>query len=137
MNASVERGVAAVLREALPGLHVREATSAEPLPSDLQLAVVECASVEHVAGPLHRATVKVWLGTPAFDAGASNHGKVAERLCAALSAMASDIGGTAAAFDADCEGLSWRGCFIRSVNLDVEENTWRTTAEIVVGLAVG
>ena len=137
MNASVERGVAAVLREALPGLHVREATSAEPLPSDLQLAVVECASVEHVAGPLHRATVKVWLGTPAFDAGEADHGHVANRLCNALSALAADMAATSTAFDAACEGLSWRGCFLRSVALDIEDNTWRTTAEIVVGLSVG
>jgi hypothetical protein len=137
MNASVERGLVAVLREALPGLHVREATSADPLPSDLQLAVVECASIEHVAGPLHRATIKVWLGTPAFEASEAEHGHVANRLCSAITAMAEDQTGTAAAFDAACEGLSWRGCFPRSVNLDIEDNTWRTTAEIVIGLAVG
>lgn len=137
MNASVERGVVTVLRQALPGLHVREATSADPLPSDLQLAVVECASVERVAGPLHRATVKVWLGTPAFDASEAEHGHVASRLCTAISAMAADMAGTAAAFDAACAGVAWRGCFLRSVNLDSEDNVWRTTVEIVVGLAIG
>ncbi len=138
MNAAVERGVVAVLRQALPGLHVREATSTEPLPSDLQLAVVECTEVEHVAGPLHRATIKVWLGTPAFEAGAADHhSREANRLCEALAAMAADSSNTATTFEAATPGLAWRGSFLRSVASDIEDNTWRTTAEITVGLATG
>ena len=137
MNASVERGFAAVLRDSLVGLHVREATSADPLPADLQLAVVECASVEHVAGPLHKATVKIWLGTPAFDAGEEAHAHAANRLCAALDAAAGDSTASATLFDPACEVAAWRGCFVRSVSLDVVDNTWRTTAEVVLGLAVG
>ena len=134
MNASVERGFAVVLRESLVGLQVREATCSEPLPSDLQLAVVECASVEHVAGPLHKAAVKVWLGTPAFDASEAEHARAANRLCAALDAAASDTVAAAALFDPACQVASWRGCFVKSASLDIVDNTWRTTAEVVLGL---
>ena len=134
MNASVERGFAAVLREGLAGLHVREATSADPLPADLQLAVVECASVEHVAGPLHKATVKIWLGTPAFDAGEAEHAHAANRLCSALDAAARDPQTSSAIFDPVCAVAAWRGLFVKSASLDIADNTWRTTAEAVLGL---
>lgn len=137
MNASVERGVVAVLRDGLVGLHVREATSADPLPADLQMAVVECASIEHVAGPLHRATVKVWLGTPAFDAGETAHTHTVGRLRTALETAAADSVATAAVFDPECGEASWRGCFVRSVSQDVVDNTWRTTIEAVIGLSAG
>ncbi|MBE2180212.1 MAG: hypothetical protein IAE97_07045 [Chthoniobacterales bacterium] len=137
MNASVERGLVAVLREALPGLHVREATCADPLPSDLQMAVVECSSIEHVAGPLHRATVRVWLGTPAFDAGETAHTHSVGRLRTALETAAADSVATAAVFDPACGEASWRGCFVQSVSQDVVDNTWRTTIQAVVGLSAG
>ena len=135
MNASIERGVVAVLRGALTGLHIREATCSDALPGDLQLAVVECASIEHVAGPLHRATIKVWLGTPAFDAGESAHIHSAERVRLALVAAAADSATTAAIFDPACGAAAWRGLHVRLVTQDVVDSTWRTTIEAVLGIA--
>jgi len=132
MNANVEKGIVAVLNEALVGQHIREATSADPLPTNIQLVIVQCENVEHVVGPLHKATVKVMIGTPAFDASVPEHNHTSGRVRDA--ALAWQTESPAATFDA-VAGLEWRGCHVKSVGLDFPENTWRTTIELTVGLA--
>jgi len=133
MNAQVERGFVAVLAPFMAGVHVREATSSKPHPADVQMVIVACPDCEHVAGPLHRATVKIYLGTPAFDVSEARHRDAAGMVAMALI----DPAGAKVAFDAAAGGLALHGFHVRSQSEDIVENSWRSTIEIVVGLRVG
>ena len=133
MNTDIERGFVAVIQAAMPGVHVREATSSKPLPSDAQMVIVQCSECEHVVGPLYKATVKVFLGTPAFDMGESQHREAAGML--ALSLL--DPAAAAALFDPVAGNLTLHGFHVRSQSEDIADNTWRSTIELVAGIRLG
>jgi hypothetical protein len=133
MNTDIERGFVAVIQAAMPSVHVREATSSKPHPSDAQMVIVQCSECEHVAGPLYRATVKVHLGTPAFDMGESRHREAAGML--ALSLL--DPAEAKVVFDAAAGSVSLHGFHVRSQSEDIVENTWRSTIELVAGIRLG
>jgi len=133
MNADIEKGFAAVIQAGMPGVHVREATSSKAHPSDAQMVIVESPECEHVVGPLYRATVKVHLGTPAFDMGESRHRDAAGML--ALSLIDPAVAKTV--FDAAVGGLSLNGFHVRSQAEDIVENTWRSTIELIAGIQLG
>jgi len=133
MNTDIEKGFVAVIQAAMPGVHVREATSSKPHPSDAQMVIVQCSECEHVAGPLYRATVKVHLGTPAFDMGESRHREAAGML--ALSLL--DLVEAKVVFDAGTGNVSLHGFHVRSQSEDIVENTWCSTIELVAGIRLG
>jgi hypothetical protein len=131
MNALIEQGFVAILQAALPALHIRPATTAEILPGDLQALIVECPEVEAVAGPLHRATVKLHLGTPAFDHAESAHRTTARALS---SALAPD-GDLATTFHGTASSLYLCGLHQRSQSESIIDTTWRSTLELVAGIS--
>ena len=133
MNVDVERGFAAVIRYALPGTTVREATNSQQMPADAQMLVVECPECEHVAGPLYRATVKVYLGTPAFEMSEARHREAIGSLTTSLL----DTMAAAAIFDPVAGGLTLHGFHVRSQSEEIVENTWRSTIELVAGICLG
>jgi len=133
MNGAVEAGFAAVIRAAMPGIDVREATSTKSLPANIQLVVVECPEVEHVVGPLHRATVKAFLGTPAFDMSEAQHRDATGALALALL----DPAAAKLIFDPAAGTLALAGFHVRSQSEEVVENTWRSTVELVAGIRLG
>ena len=133
MNTDIEKGFVAVIQATMPGVHVREATSSKPHPSDAQMVIVECPDCEHVAGPLYRATVKMHLGTPAFDMGESRHREVAGMM--ALSLL--DPAEAKIVFDAAAGSISLHGFHVRSQSEDIVENTWRSTIELIAGIRLG
>jgi hypothetical protein len=131
MNATVEHGVAEWLRGRLQGTDIREATSAHIIPGDRQAVIVECSECEHLAGNLHKATVRVTTATPAHDHSAESHRTIA----ASVAALFSNAPGLTDAFLA-ATGWESRGHFLRSQSEAREESSWLSTAEVVVGLAV-
>jgi hypothetical protein len=133
MNTAIERGFVAVIQSAMPGVHVREATSSKPHPSDAQMVIVECPECEHVAGPLYRATVKAHLGTPAFDMGEARHRETAGML--ALSLL--DPAAAKTLFDPATGGLCLQGFHVRSQSEGIVENTWHSTIELIAGIRAG
>ncbi len=137
MNEQIERSFAGILKGHLPSLQVRAATSSEPLPGDVQLAVVTCPEVEHVVGPLYRATIKIWLGTPAFNVAETTHRAAAGHISAALARSAEAILETTAEFNQAAAPLELRGLHLRSITSEVVDDTWRTTFELLLGIAAG
>jgi hypothetical protein len=133
MNVAVEYGFAAVLRPSMQGIHVRQATSSDILPGDIQAVIVECPEIEHVAGPLHRATVKIHIGTPAFDMGEAQHREATGFLANALL----DQGAATALFDGAAGGLALRGFRVRSQSEEIIEGAWRSTIDLVAGIEAG
>lgn len=133
MNANIERGFVAIIQSRILGVPVRKATSSQPLPADTQMVIVECPECEHVAGPLYRATVRVFLGSPAFDLGEARHREVARSLARAFG----DYDGAKAIFDATECSLSLHGFHVQSQSEEVVENTWRSTIELIVGIRLG
>ncbi len=133
MNVAIERGFAAILLPSMQGVHVRQATSSEILPANIQAVIVECPEVEHVAGPLHRATVKIHLGTPAFEMGEAKHREATGYLANAFL----DPGATSARFDEAAGGLALRGLRVRSQSEEIVESAWRSTIELVAGIQAG
>ena len=133
MNAGIERGFVAIVHSRIVGVPVREATSSQPLPADTQMVIVECPECEHVAGPLYRATVRVFLGSPAFDLEEARHREVA----GSLARVFGDGNGAKAIFDATENSLSLHGIHIRSQSEEVVENAWRSTIELIVGIHLG
>lgn len=131
MNATVEHGVAQWLRGRLDGADVREATSSATLPGDRQAVIVECSECEHLAGNLHRATLRITTSTPAHDKPTPSH----RTLSAAVAACFSSATGLANAFQA-ATGWESRGHFLRSHSEAREGASWLSTAEVVMGLAV-
>ncbi|MEI6071080.1 MAG: hypothetical protein WCS31_04765 [Verrucomicrobiae bacterium] len=133
MNADIERGFVAVIQAAMPGVHVREATSSKPHPSDVQMVIVQCAECEHVVGPLYRATVKAFLGTPAFDMGESQHREATGMLALALL----DPAAAATLFNPVADHLTLHGFHVRSQSEEIVDNTWRATVELLAGIRFG
>ena len=133
MNADIERGFVAVIQAAMPGVHVREATTSKPHPSDAQMVIVQCAECEHVVGPLYRATVKAFLGTPAFDMGESQHREATGMLALALL----DPAAAATLFDAVAGNLTLHGFHVRSQSEEIVDHTWRATVELIAGIRLG
>jgi hypothetical protein len=131
MNASIEHGIAEWLRGRLQGADVREATSAIILPGDRQAVIVECSECEHLAGNLHKATVRITTATPAHDHSTESH----RSLSASVAALFASASGLPDAFLA-ATGWESRGHFLRSQSEAREESSWLSTAEVVLGLAV-
>ena len=133
MNADIERGFVAVIQAAMPGVHVREATCSKPHPSDVQMVIVQCAECEHVVGPIYKATVKVFLGTPAFDMGEAQHREASGMLALSLLNPAA----AATLFDPVAGNLTLHGFHVHSQSEDIADNTWRATIELVAGIRLG
>jgi phage FluMu gp28-like protein len=93
--------------------------------------VIEVPEIEHVAGPLHRATVKIMLATNAFDCSRAQHAQVAQSLPTALALPVT----TVSLFDGAADGLCLRGLHIRSQTDQAEESHWRSTLELVAGIS--
>lgn len=131
MNAQIEAGFASILRKAIPSLVVREATSSAPLPDEKQILIIEVPELEHVVGPLHRATVRLVLASNAFDSSRAQHSQLASALAPALASPISN----AMNFDLAAGGLFLRGIHIRSQSDQVEDTHWRSTMELVAGIS--
>jgi len=116
MNTTLEAGFVAILESVFPELPFRQATSKEPFPSNQQLILVECREVEHVAGPLHKATLRVLLVTPAFDYPETAHRDSSARLALPFEMIADP----ALLFAQKAgENLALRGLHIRSLTSDI------------------
>ena len=134
MNARIETRFVATLRAILPLLAIREATSHEPLPKEGQLLFVECAQLEHVAGPLHRAMMRFILVTNAHDLSAQAHSQSSQLLFSALH----NAPLIHTRFNTGSPGgMELRGVHTRLWSEQTEDNAWRTPAELTAGIAVG
>ena len=133
MNADIERGFVAVIQSMMPGFVVREATSSQALPSDIQLVIVLCADCEHVVGPLYKATVKAFLGTPAFDMTEFQHREAVSMLALAFF----DQSDAALLFNPTAGTLSLHGFHVRTQSEEIVENAWRFSIEVVAGIRIG
>jgi len=128
MNALVENGFVAAL-QSLPWatVPVIAATSNAPLPSENQMIVVQCNEVEHVAGPLHTATVRLLLRTNAHDELAATHADISRKMNAIIV--------NATAFNLAAQPLEIRGLFVKNQSESRDESAWVSTLELAAGIA--
>ncbi len=128
MNTNVENGfVAAVNSLPWATIPVIAATSNSCLPSSNQVIVVQCSEVEHVAGPLHTATVRLLLRTNAHDELAQTHADLARKM--------NGIIVNAGAFNMAAFPLEIRGLFVKSQSESRDESSWVSTLELAAGIA--
>ena len=128
MNPLVENGFVAALKS-LPWatIPVISATTNESLPSENQVIVVQCSEVEHVAGPLHTATVRLLLRTNAHDELAATHADLARKMNAIIV--------NTTAFNAAAHPLEIRGLFVKNQTESRDESAWVSTLELAAGIA--
>jgi hypothetical protein len=128
MNALVENGFVAALNF-LPWatIPVIAATTNASLPSSNQVIVVQCTEVEHVAGPLHTATVRLLLRTNAHDNLAQSHANLARQMNALIV--------NATAFNSAASPLEIRGLFIKNQSESRDDSAWVSTVELAAGIA--
>ena len=128
MNALVENGFVAALNS-LPWatIPVIAATRNASLPSSNQVIVVQCTEVEHVAGPLHTATVRLLLRTNAHDNLAQTHANLARQMNALIV--------NARAFNSAASPLEIRGLFIKNQSESRDDSAWVSTVELAAGIA--
>lgn len=128
MNALVENGFVAALNS-LPWatIPVIAATRNASLPSSNQVIVVQCTEVEHVAGPLHTATVRLLLRTNAHDNLAQTHANLARQMNALIV--------NATAFNSAASPLEIRGLFIKNQSESHDDSAWVSTVELAAGIA--
>jgi hypothetical protein len=128
MNALVENGFVAALNSlAWATIPVIAATRNASLPSSNQVIVVQCTEVEHVAGPLHTATVRLLLRTNAHDNLAQTHANLARQMNALIV--------NATAFNSAASPLEIRGLFIKNQSESRDDSAWVSTVELVAGIA--
>jgi len=128
MNALVENGFVAAL-SSLPWatIPVIAATRNASLPSSNQVIVVQCTEVEHVAGLLHTATVRLLLRTNAHDNLAQTHANLARQMNALIV--------NATAFNSAASPLEIRGLFIKNQSESRDDSAWVSTVELAAGIA--
>jgi len=128
MNALVENGFVAALNSlAWATIPVIAATRNASLPSSNQVIVVQCTEVEHVAGPLHTATVRLLLRTNAHDNLAKTHANLARQMNALIV--------NATAFNSAASPLEIRGLFIKNQSESRDDSAWVSTVELAAGIA--
>jgi len=128
MNGLVESGfVAAVKSLPWATIPVTAATSNDALPAENQILVIQCTEVEHVAGPLHTATVRLLLRTNAHDELAVAHSILARQMNALI------VNGSV--FNAAAFPLEIRGLFVKSQIESRDESFWVSTMEVAAGIA--
>ena len=128
MNALVENGFVAALNS-LPWatIPVIAATRNASLPSSNQVIVIQCTEVEHVAGPLHTATVRLLLRTNAHDNLAQTHANLARQMNALIV--------NATEFNSAASPLEIRGLFIKNQSESRDDSAWVSTVELAAGIA--
>ncbi len=131
MNALVEKGIcrAVAAISGFPQIPIREATGSGIIPAENQLVIVQCTEVEHLVGPLHRATVKLILRTNVFDTVQRAHQDVSMLLLSLNPFEAESL------FNEAAVPLRFGGLFIRSQSESFDEAAWLSTIEVLLGIS--
>lgn len=129
MNIPVETSLAAWLRslDAFDGIPVHTGQSADTIPQDQPVLIVNCENVEVPAAGLYRATVQFSLTTPAvLEDSASLHRSLSVALLGSL-----DISSADSFFQSP---IALSGYHINQVSETREDSSFFTTAEVFVGV---
>jgi hypothetical protein len=109
---------------------VLSGASSDQIAPDQLVVIASVPDIEHVVGPLHKATVNLIVSAPAYHTGLANYRTAAVAIRSALAAHATNgLPETLAA-----AGASFGGLHIGTASEQIEDNRWINSISCSVGM---
>lgn len=131
-NSSIEQSLADRLLAAGMEAPVVTGTSAEQLSNDVRTVIVSVPEVQHVVGPLHKATVNLIVSAPAYHTALPDYRAVVSSLRSLVEAHPSN--GLAAKLLAGAS-VQLGGVHVGESSEQIEDSRWLNTLALTVGLS--
>ena len=130
-NSVIEQGFVEWLRAAGVTAPIHAGTSAEVLSTEALTVIVSVPEVQHVIGPLHKATVHLITSAPANVTAIEDYRAVS----ANLRTVAETWQTTELATQLQSVGIQLGGVHISDSSERTEDNRWLHTLALTVGLS--
>jgi len=130
-NSVIEQGLVEWLRAAGVTAPIHAGTSAEVLSTEALTVIVSVPEVQHVIGPLHKATVHLITSAPANVTEIEDYRAVS----ANLRTVAETWQTTELATQLQSVGIQLGGVHISDSSERTEDNRWLHTLALTVGLS--
>ncbi len=131
MNSGIEQAFTDWVAAADIDAPVHAGSCAETISNDEPTIIVSVPEVEHVVGPLHKATVHLVVSAPAYHAPID----ALRSLAAQLRALAQDFQNNGLATHLTGASFVLGGVFIVDSGAQIEESRWISTLSLTVGLS--
>lgn len=131
-NSSIEQCFADWLLAAGMGAPVVTGSCAEQLSNDVRTVIVSVPEVQHVVGPLHKATVNLIVSAPAYHTALEGYRETVSSLRALVQAHQSN--GLAAKLLAGASA-QLGGVHIGESSEQIEDSRWINTLSLIAGLS--
>ena len=129
-NSVIERGVVEWLRASGVTALLQAGTSSEVLSTEALTVIVSVPELQHVIGPLHKATVHLITSAPANTTSIEDYQAVNENLRRIADAWQTDE----LAAQLQLSGIQVGGVHIGDSSERIEDNRWTHTMALTVGL---
>lgn len=130
-NATLEQALVNWLLAAGVAVPVQAGASNEELSNDQATVIVSVPEIQHVVGPLHKATVHLIVSAPAYHASLDTYREKAAAVRAAVYTHASN--GLAAALQT--AGSVFGGLHIGDSSELIEDSRWVNSLGLTLGLS--
>ena len=131
MNSRVEQAFVEWLTAAEISAPVHAGSSPEQISNDEPTIIVSVPEVQHVVGPLHKATVHLKVNAPAYHTAMDAYRQLAMQ----VRQCARDFQNNQLAAHLLTPGFALGGIFIQDSGEQIEDSRWINTLTLIVGLS--
>lgn len=126
-NSAVEQALVEWLSAAGVSAPVQAGSSAERVANDGPTVIVSVPEIQHVVGPLHRATVNLIVSAPAYQTEVAVYRGVVQAVRVAIA------NGLASAFDG--VGIEYAGLHVSESTEQIDDSRWINVLATTLGFA--
>ncbi len=130
-NSVIEQGLVEWLRAAGVTAPIHAGTSAEVLSTEALTVIVSVPEMQHVVGPLHKATIHLITSAPAAMTAIADYRATSANLRTIVNAWRSNDLAT----HLQSVGVQLGGVHITESSERIEDNRWLHTLALTVGLS--